>query len=460
MRRAGFRPDIEGLRAVAVVAVVLYHVGVPGFGGGYVGVDVFFVLSGFLITGQLLRELRRTGRISLPGFYARRARRLLPASALVALVTVAATALVESTDAARRTARDAVWAAFSAINYHLAASGTTYSNVGAEPSKLLHYWSLAVEEQYYLLWPVLLLGLAALARRLGRRRSLLVPVVVAGLGVLAVGSLLLSAWQTPRSQPWAYFGLQTRAWELALGALVATGAGRLERLPGPVAAGLSWAGVLAVLVAVVGFDDQTVFPGTAALLPVVGAAAAVAAGCRTRPTGAAVVLSRRPLLAVGGLSYSLYLWHWPAVVLTPDVLTGIPPVLARLLGAVGALGLAALSLRLVENPVRTARRLAGPRRGLTLGAALVGTVAVVSLVASVALPTARGTGTPLAATGDVSAVSAALALRDAPRNLSPAPATADRRPARVERGRLFRDDPGRHPRSDRASTGTPAAPGR
>ena len=369
--RSGFRPDIEGLRAVAVLAVVLYHAGVRVIGGGYVGVDVFFVISGFLITTNLYRELERTGRISFGQFYGRRMIRLLPASSLVVLATVAAAWQWMSPLVARAVSVDALTAVGYGINVRLAVQGTDYLAATREPSPLQHFWSLAVEEQFYFVWPALLVVGSAVWLRRGRPSRPSRASAATVLSLLAAGSLALCVWQTGHSQPWAYFGLQARAWELAAGALVALAAGRLSRLPAFAAEAVMWLGLAAVLAAALLFTDATLFPGYAAVLPVGGAALVVAGGCAASARSGRAVLGVGPLQVVGRLSYSWYLWHWPVLTVARSV-AGHPLNVWLGLGlAVGSLLPAWLSLRFVENPVRfhvVLRR--RPRRGLALGAAL------------------------------------------------------------------------------------------
>ncbi|MPV90177.1 acyltransferase family protein, partial [Georgenia ruanii] len=433
--RAGFRPDIEGLRAVACGLVVLGHAGVGFLPGGYVGVDVFFVISGFLITSLLLREIARDGRVDLPRFYARRARRLLPAAALVVVATIAGAWFFLSPMAGKETAVDGLWTVFYALNVKLAAEGTDYLNAQEAPSLLQHFWSLAVEEQFYLAWPVLLLAVAgtfvargsAAARaaadghpkvRTGRVASVLVLVVA--------GSLALSVWQTGVAQPWAYFGLHARAWELAVGALLAVGLSAVRRLWTPAAVLLGWAGLAALLYAGVSYDGSTAFPGHAAALPVCGAAAIIAAGAAAPGRGVGRVLGVRPLTAVGGLSYGWYLWHWPALTLLPAAfgLTASGPVL--LLAAAAALVLAAISLRLVENPIRFAPSLSSPGDGLSLGFAVSSVLALTAVVALVVPGGApRGERVDIAALAQEPGASLQPVLREsvdagaAPANLTP-----------------------------------------
>jgi len=390
-RTAGFRGDIQGIRGVAVLAVVLYHAGAGAIGGGYAGVDVFFVLSGFLITGGLERELAETGRIRFAAFYARRARRLLPAALLVLVATLAAAGAVLSPLRARPVATDALASALYAGNYRFALAGTDYLNADAPPSPLQHYWSLGVEEQFYLLWPLLLLIAAVLARRPGRRR----PVALAALGVVAAASFAACVHITTVSQPWAFFSLPTRAWELAVGGLVALAVPVLRRLPAAAAAALGWAGLATVAGALVGLSDTTPYPGTAALLPVLGTAAVLAVP--PGRVGPAVLLDRAPLRAAGRISYSWYLWHWPPLVLAPAVL-GRPLSLPLGLVLAGLSGLLAWgTVVAVEDPIRRAPGLVrAPRRTLA-GAALVTACGVAAAaVLPLTLPAVQGGGAAVA----------------------------------------------------------------
>ncbi|HEX6474709.1 MAG TPA: acyltransferase family protein [Candidatus Limnocylindria bacterium] len=337
-----FRPDIEGLRAVAILAVLAFHAGLPGVPGGFVGVDIFFVISGFLITGLLLRELTGTGTIAMGSFYARRARRLLPAALLVIVVTVAVSSLVLSSVRFPDVAADGAAAALYVSNYRYAVIATDYFAAGGQPSPLLHYWSLGVEEQFYLFWPILIL----LAVRLfGAARLWLV------LAAVLVGSFALSVAITWVEAPWAFYSLPTRAWQLALGGLVGLSLPMLDsRLPRPVFSSAAIVGLVLIAVSVVFLDESTPFPGYAALLPAVGCALVILGG---QHAGAAParVLATGPFRWFGRISYSLYLWHWPVLILGPIIL-GISGLPARVALALLAIGIAALSTRYVETPIR------------------------------------------------------------------------------------------------------------
>ena len=385
-----------------MVAVVAFHAGAVS--GGFVGVDVFFVISGFLITGLLWSEISASGRLDLARFYAARARRLLPAAAVVLVVTAVAAATLMPPLQARSVLADGLASALYVGNYRFAGTGTDYLGNHA-PSPFQHYWSLGVEEQFYLLWPAVLLAISLLFRV--RRRAYL-----AGLAGVAAASLVLSLLWTHTSPPWAFFSLPTRAWELAAGGLVAVSAPMWRRLAPAVAAVAGIGGLLVVGAAVVDLDDRTPFPGTAALLPVLGTALVIGAGCSTPTGGAGLVLSRPGMRAVGRLSYSWYLWHWPLLVLAPFAV-GHPLGWAGRAAAVAAsLALAILTLRYVERPIRYAPALrASAGRSLALGGAATAVAAAVSLVLPMLVPAPVGRGT-----------AAAPVTRTAPG--PPAPATA------------------------------------
>jgi peptidoglycan/LPS O-acetylase OafA/YrhL len=358
----GFRPDLEGLRGVAILLVLAFHAGIPGFAGGFVGVDVFFVLSGFLITGLLLRERLETGGVDLRAFYARRARRILPAAAVVLVLTLIAAAFLAPPLDLPRFASDAAASALSVGNIRFASQSVGYFSASESPSPFLHYWSLGVEEQFYLIWPALLI----LAARWGRPAA----AIAAALVIVFATSLLAAVVLTDVSAPWAFYSLPTRAWQLALGGLLAAVpllAG--SRAPSPLLAGIGWLGLLAVVAAgSVLISPDTPYPGIAAILPTVGTAALILSG--TRPGSPGAILAAWPLRFLGRISFSLYLIHWPILILPAAglALGAELPILERLLLCVAAIALAWLSWRLVEEPFHRGRMFSGrPNRVLALG---------------------------------------------------------------------------------------------
>jgi peptidoglycan/LPS O-acetylase OafA/YrhL len=381
----GFRADIEGMRAIAVLLVVAFHAGLGVVSGGFVGVDVFFVISGYLITGVLLGDWAKRGTVSITTFYARRARRLLPLSTLVLLATAVVSYLVLPSLERPSVMHDIRAAALWFANWDFASSSTQYMS-DTDKSPVLHFWSLSVEEQYYVVWPLLILlvirgsrGLDALALR---RRLLKV------LALLGVGSLLLSGLTTHSKGPWAYFGLHTRAWELAAGAILAVGLPWLPRLTARGATLLGGTGLLLVTYSVLAFDRTTTFPGWAAVVPVLGTVLLLGSG-GSAATPVTRLLSTSPMTYVGRISYAWYLWHWPCLVLgeriaggsTDADVTGVAPsphagvVIAAV---VVSFGLSALSHVVVERPVRRSVALnASVPMSLAAGATLVAAVLVV-----------------------------------------------------------------------------------
>ncbi|KUI37029.1 acyltransferase [Mycobacterium sp. GA-2829] len=391
-----FRTDIEGLRAVAVLAVVLYHAGVPGLGGGFVGVDVFFVVSGFLITGLLWREVASGGRLRLGAFYAARARRLLPAAAVVLVATAIAAVSLLPPLQARGVLADAIASALYVGNYRFAVEGTDYLAT-TDPSPLQHYWSLGVEEQFYLVWPVLIVGTAWMLRRRGGRGRSVLPYA-AVLAAVAAGSYAVSAAWTDQWPAWAFFSLPARGWELAVGGLLALSAGWWRRLPPVVAAAVGWAGLALIIAACTWLTAATPYPGTAALLPVAGTALVIAAGCAIPNLGVGRLLSKPAPRAIGRVSYSWYLWHWPVLILAPAAFGAELGVAGRLAMVVISLGLAILTLHLVENPARFAAVLRGSAvRSLALGGVATAAAVCAALVLLLMRPVPTGAG-PAAAT--------------------------------------------------------------
>lgn len=380
------------------MGVILFHAGVRQVDGGFVGVDVFFVISGFLITGILWREVNGTGTVGLRRFYGARARRLLPASAVVGVVIAISTALLVGPLQARSIYLDGIASALYVSNYRFALEGIDYLGASKPPTPYEHYWSLGVEEQFYLLWPALIIGTAWFIRRAAKRRgspakSPKNPYIVV-LGLVGVVSFAVSLWLTSELPPMAFFSLPTRAWELAVGGLVALTVDQWRRLPALAGSITGWAGLLLILLAFFALDRATPYPGTAALLPVLGTALVIGAGCAAPDRGCGRILGLPPMRAVGRLSYAWYLTHWPvllALMLMP-VFLAHPLWLAPTLLVVSG-GLAWLTMRVVENPFRfgsTWRR--SPGRSLAMGGAFTAVAVGVCVALVVLLPTPVGHG--------------------------------------------------------------------
>jgi len=398
--RKGFRPDIEGLRAVAVIAVVLYHAGIPGLTGGYIGVDVFFVISGFLITGLLFREATTTNTVRLGRFYGARARRLLPAAAIVGIITAIAAAVVLPPLQARSVVLDGIASALYVGNYRFALHGTDYLAVDT-PSPFQHYWSLGVEEQFYLVWPVLIIAVAWLIRRIPLFRGATTraaPYAVV-LAVVAAASLAAGALWTHTSPSWAFFSLPTRAWELAAGGLVALSIQQWRRLSLLTASIAGWGGLALILLTCTQLNAHTPYPGIEALLPVLGTALIIGGGAVTGGLGPGRLLCRPAMRAIGRISYSWYLWHWPVLLLMPAALgepAGLP---ARLSATAVSAGLAVITLHLVENPGRFAaalRRSAKVSLAVAGGASAATACACMLLLNVIPAPVGHGVAAPRA----------------------------------------------------------------
>ena len=387
--RRGFRDDIQGMRALAVLGILVFHAGLAPYSGGFVTLDVFFVLSGFLITTLLLREVARSGTIDLVAFYVRRARRILPAATAAIAGTVVASWLWLNPIDARDAAADGVWAALFGANVRFAMEETDYFTATDPPSPLQHFWSLSVEEQFYLVMPAVLLVAVLVAGRLLRRwgaRGQIIGIVAA-LGVVSAVSLAWSVHASTASPESAYFSTFTRTWEFGVGALLAVFAPRLAR-------GLGTASRNVVTVAglgLIGFAMFTVssadpYPGWLALLPVAGTSAVLLGGTGLdggRPPVAQRALGIAPMKVIGDASYSLYLWHWPVLAIAEQhVGRDLRPVELGMVLVVTVV-MTWASYRFVETPFRRAPATPRPRGMLLYPAAVA--VAVCSCLAAVHL---------------------------------------------------------------------------
>ena len=365
IQRQHYRADIDGLRAVAILLVVGRHIGVPWMSGGFTGVDVFFVISGYLITGLLVREQVESGRIGVADFYARRVRRLLPALGIVTMVTLLLGFAVLLPDEQIALAQSALASLAFTANFYF---WRIHQGYFADPSALLplqHLWTLAVEEQFYLLWPLALILLARLA---ARTKTDIARVIVTALAAAGLVSLALSIVLSSRRPIPAFLLLPTRAWEIGAGCLLALA----PALPARRARPLAPLGLIAIVLATLLFNAATPFPSFYALLPALGAVALIAGGGAAPDGMVSRMLASRALVGLGKVSYGWYLWHWPLLAFARN-LWGIEPALPRDAAlAVLALALAAVMWRSLETPVR-ARQVAAFR---TTRSALTGGVAI------------------------------------------------------------------------------------
>ena len=374
---AAIRPEIQALRALAVALVVVYHLWPAAAPGGFIGVDVFFAISGFVITSMLLREIERDGTVRLGAFWARRARRILPAALVALLFCAIVTALLVPVYYRERFLVDIRASTAYVQNWHLSAVQTDYFASEGAASPVRHFWSLSAEEQFYAIWPLALtLALLATRRRAQRLRRWSVGLV---MGALTAASLAWGLVETAGNPVAAYFVTPSRAWEFGVGGLLAL-APRSERSPAARAA-LSWMGIAAIAVAAFAFTDQTPFPGCAALLPVAGGLAVICAGspgCLGAPSR---VLGLRPVQFLGDISYSVYLWHWPLIILAPFALSGGVNTDTRIGILMLTLLLAWLSKRWIEDPVRSAPFLVRRHPTWTLAGSACATGALLAVIA-------------------------------------------------------------------------------
>ena len=413
-----FRGDIQGLRGIAVLFVLLFHAAIPGFKGGFVGVDIFFVLSGYLITGNLLREVQSKGRIAFKEFYARRIRRLLPASLLVLFTTLVVVAIWFPPLLLPGVALDIASAGLYISNIDFAVRATDYFSSSVIPSPVLHFWSLGVEEQFYLFWP-LLIALATL-----RRKTPALKVFLLALTVF-ITTLTFANWLLPRNQPWAFFSLPTRAWELTLGALLASALRITSKLPRSIATLAGLVGLVMVIYSGLTQSDPLRFPGFTALTPTVGAFLLLLAGSIEVSTWPSKLLAFKPLQGLGRISYSLYLWHWPVLVIPQVIAASELSMAKRGLLALFSIVLATLTERWVERPFRRGFLISlRPRRNIAIAGVLAALLAVSAFSADY-----LATGSLRNKHGGVSAADErnfidSLVIKSAPvRTVAPRPAT-------------------------------------
>jgi len=360
--------QIQGLRALAALLVTLFHA--KWVNGGFIGVDIFYVISGFLITGLLLREIERTGTINFKEFYARRFKRLLPTSFFVLLVTAVASWLLIPATMRSSLGRDIIAASLYVSNYLFAWWQADYQNLDATPSPVIHYWSLAVEEQFYLIWPLLILFFFIAATKF--KKKILLTLLVATVTAL---SFVFSIYQTETSPIWAFYSLPTRAWELGLGALLVL----LPPIKTKKLVGLL--GFIFIIVSAFIFGETTAFPGVNAVLPVLGTVMLIST-INSWPPFLNDVANSRMFQWLGEISYPLYLWHWPLLVLPSTYFARPLAIYERILAIIATIILADLTHRFIEEPFRkhkTEPTLVFKRSGvITLVSVLIGTAIIFS----------------------------------------------------------------------------------
>lgn len=373
----GHRGEVQALRALAVLLVIAFHASPGAVPGGYVGVDVFFAISGLLITSALLREGDRRDTVSLRNFWARRVRRLLPAALLVLAVTSLVVFLAVPMTRWAQFLDELRASVLYIENFQLAASSVDYFASAEDPSPLQHYWSLSVEEQFYVLWPVIIIVALALSRGFITAPR---PFVVRTVAIVTAASFAYAVWRTAVDPVAAYFSTPARAWEFGAGALLALAGARARPGMDGLRIVVGWGGLAAILIAAFTYNASTPFPGVAAGLPVLGAIAVMWAGLPRGRGSLSGMMAARPVQWLGDASYSAYLWHWPLLVLLPVVL-GVTAGWATAVAAVAlTFALSALTMRFVEDPFRYGRLTRMPVR-YTFGAAVVGMVALLLVAA-------------------------------------------------------------------------------
>jgi len=353
----GKRLDIQGMRALAVVLVVAFHLWPKHLPGGYVGVDVFFVISGFLITSHLLGEVHRTGTVSLPRFWARRVRRLLPASFTVLGFSLVAAFVFLPKSLLQQTLFEIGASALYVQNWVLAGNSVDYLAAENRPTLAQHFWSLSVEEQFYIAWPIIIVGAVAVASKIRRSDRLNRRAIAIALGAVFIGSLAYSIFETARSQPSAYFITPTRAWEFAAGGLLAFAPAwgssvQPSRRDSILRLAAGWGGLALIVGSAVQFDARTQFPGYVALVPVLGAVLLIHAGQRELRWTPGHLSRFRPVQFLGDTSYAIYLWHWPLIILYPYILSRDLSFIGKVFILIASVLLAAATKYFVEDRVR------------------------------------------------------------------------------------------------------------
>ena len=369
------RQDIQGLRAFAVIVVILDHL-LHWPSGGFIGVDVFFVISGFLITGLLLREHERTGRISFADFYKRRAKRILPASALVLLVTLVASYFIFSQSRFLSILGDTLAALLFAGNWRFAAAGTDYFQAGVPVSPLQHFWSLAVEEQFYFVWPWLMLGIFALLARTAPRTSGRIAVGVT-IGLVSLCSFAWAMYESSNAPTVAYFSTFSRSWELGVGALLAVVAPVLGMIPNVLRPVIAWVGMAGMAASLFVVNGSVLFPAPMAALPVFSAALVILAGTGVGQHNYLRPFANKVTGYLGNISFSLYLWHFPVIIILGALME--ESLDYYLVAAAASFLIAMYAYHLVEDPVRRSNWLSGKKNGKSAPQQLNGAYKLTSL---------------------------------------------------------------------------------
>lgn len=403
--------DLQGLRALAVMLVLVFHLWPEALTGGYVGVDVFFVLSGYLMTALLVRERERSETTNIAGFYARRIRRLVPASSVVIAAVALAAFFLPSTRWLFM-GQEIIASALFLENWLLAWRSVDYLTREAEAGLLQHYWTLAVEFQFYLLWPLVIIAAAWVSRR--AKLGLAVSVSIAA-ALITVAFFAVSAIATPLNPDRAYFATETRIWEFALGGVIAAANVRLW-LPALVKAGAGVAGLIMIAMSAALFSGQTIFPGIAAALPCVGAALFIASG-DGKLSFTNRIFSVKPLVWLGDISYSVYLWHWPLIVGWQAISPGSYDWRAKIFIAALSILLAYLTKLAVEDPIRGVK---GTHTSYLVGGSFAGIAAALSAIPLLLFATVQTTGSNRVAIIGDPRYPGAMALSAAPADPIPA----------------------------------------